>query len=536
MEKENSELNTSTENVNVKQGETELLELAPKTELLEEKQQAEITTTAEKHNELSTEFVEPKSIDYKKIITILVVILILLIGFGYKLYFSDSMVLFKTMLNRGYNEFSEALDKAEENSIEYNYNDNIVIDGNLNLESSLEELSSYNGYSYNFNLGMNLKQEKLGLSLAMLKDKQNVIDGLFYLTKNMMYVKSEKVYPQVLYLDMGENIFDEISEEDFKKQYNYDDIDRIVEKMTIYLGNAFDKEQFKKEDDTLQISGEEINIVKHIYTIDQNSAYNIMTSILTDIKADEEFIDLLAKVSSTPSNEIKEGLDEMKVEKEAFEGMEAVNLNLYTTGFFSKFLGMGLSSKDVNMTLISKDNQVELNIISSDTTLNIITKDGITTGTMKSAGEELLTFTIKEEEKENKYKNTIELKMPAYPINATLVAESNKISNKKIDSKINLNINMGSGNELTTISTDISYNLEVGATVPETPSEGAVDMSILTEEEQLKLLTNLQNAVVGTPLESLFISTQEPSENAYNTMYRLEDFANLLKPSPEQLQ
>ena len=193
---------------------------------------------------MSNEFVEKKGINKKLLILICAIAMVLLIGIGSKLYFSDSMVLFKSVLNRGYNDISELLDTIEKNQFEYETNENIVIDGSANLTSNYEELAQYTGYDYKFNMGLNLKDQKLGLGLYLLKDNNTVVDGIFYILQNMMYIKSDKVYEKVLYSNLGVNLFATMDTEQMKNAYNYDDIDKIVQKMTTYIGNAFNRDDF----------------------------------------------------------------------------------------------------------------------------------------------------------------------------------------------------------------------------------------------------------------------------------------------------
>lgn len=497
----------------------------------------------EQKNNISNEFVEKKSNNKKIIIIALLILLLILIVVGYKLYLSDSVVLFKSALNKGYQNISEMLDLAEKNGMEYDYNENITINGNASLESNLTELATYTGYDYNFNLGVNLTEQKLGLGLALFKDNTTVIDGVFYLLQNMLYIKSEKVYPQVLYSDMGMNMFASIDTEEMKTAYNYDDIDELTKKMTTYIGNAIEREKFVKEESTLNVNGEETEVVKHVYTLDKDSMYNVMTSILNQIKEDEDFAKLVAQILGGEENQIKESINEATVTKEEFENFETVKLNIYTTGFFSKFLGMGISTEDFIMTYIETKEQTELNISSTDVSINAITKGKETKGSIKSAGMEILTFALKLEEKEKSSKINLDLSIPLYMIDITANVESNKVSNKKTENLINLNLNMGSGQELSTLGVNLTYNMEIGGNIPTAPTESAVNVNELPETEQLQLMTNLENAVAGTPLEALFAEddsyTDENYEYSdeydnYTSMYRLDDLVDLLTPNTAQ--
>ena len=126
---------------------------------------------------MSYEFVEKKHKDKKLIILILVFLLIALVIFGIKLYIGDSKVLLKGALNRGYTNISKLLDEIEKNELDYNSDESVVMNGNLKLNTNLEDLAQYTDYTYDFNLGMNLKAEHMQVGLSMNKDNQTIING-----------------------------------------------------------------------------------------------------------------------------------------------------------------------------------------------------------------------------------------------------------------------------------------------------------------------------------------------------------------------
>ena len=501
---------------------------------------------------MSNEFVEKKGINKKLLILICSIAMIILIGIGAKMYFSDSMVLFKSVLNMGYNDISELLDNIEKNQFEYEANENIIIDGTASLTSNYEELAQYTGYNYKFNMGVNIEEQKLGLGLYLLKDNNTVIDGIFYILQNMMYVKSDKVYDKVLYSNLGVNLFATVDTEQMKNAYNYDDIDSIIQKMTTYIGNAFTRENFTKEKSKVNVNSEEIDVVKHTYIIDKEEMYNIMSSMLTQIKEDEEFIKLLAKISGLEESQIKENLNETTVSKDDFEYFDTIKLNIYTKGLFGTFVGVGMSQEGMNLTFTETKEQSEFKVTEDDIVLSAITKDGVTNGSMKSAGQEVIKFTLKEEENEKQSKYDLNVLVPLYSVTFNANLETNRVSNKKIENKVKVNFNMGAGEQATTIGANLTYNLEIGGKILEVATSDAADVDNLPEEEQLKIMTNLQNAFVGTPFEMLF--AEEPEDNYYDdyyyddyyddedyyqnndyvTQYRLQDLIDLLTPETSQ--
>ena len=542
--------NTTTENSNevaVKKEEPEVLQPEPSVEkqpepivkeepAMEQKVETQTSVATEDVNNsiqqnndtMSYEFVEKKHKNKKLIILILVIMLIALVIFGIKLYLGDSKVLLKGALNRGYTSISELLDEIEKNELDYNSDESIVMNGNLKLKTNLEELAQYTDYTYDFNLGMDLKAEQMEVGLSMNKDNQTIINGLAHVIKNIAYLKSDKIYPQMLYMDMGSNMFEEMKEET-PQTINYDDIDKLANKFTIYLNNAFNRDAFTKEEATIKINGNDVVVTKHNYEFNEQNSYDFMSSILTSIKEDEEFIELLAKVTSVEIDEIKELLNEANIEKEDFEGMEKFNFCLYTEGFFSKVVGLGLYDSETNMLATKDGEREELVIKSSYFDMSLVTENDVTTGSIKSDGEEVMSFKLTVQKSGQTTTEVVEFDVKD-TFNGKVELKTDRISDKKMEMTISANIEMPAEEGITTLGADFNYGIAIGSKLSEINTEGAVDFNTLTEEDLQQISTNFTNAVAGTPLELLLTSedTEEPAVD-----YRINDLLNIF-PTEEK--
>lgn len=452
-----------------------------------------------------------KNIDF--IIVILGILLVILVIAGYKSYLENSTVLFKTTINKGYNELSELLTDSKEKSFEYNYDEPIVINGNLKTSTNMEELISYLSYNYDFNIGLDPKTKKINLDFAMNNENEPIIDSLFYLTSDKLYIKADKIYSQVLYSDIDYNIFEKLNTEE--QQSTYKDIDKLVEKMATYLKDALNDSDFVKENEKIKINNHEINATKHIYKIDSNEAYRLAKSINNSIKEDQEFIEILAKITSTKKSEIEKELKEYSVDKEDYEDIEEVNLNIYTTGFFPKLLGMGISTTTTNITYFEEDDRGEFNLITDKTTINAIIKDEIITGDIKEADKIVATFQVKTEENEKSSKTIIEFNMAESTTNFNITIENKELTKKQVETSININIGIEDQEDIKTIGVELKYNAEIGKEVTKIDTEVAKDMNTLTEEEQEQIFTNIQKVLEVTPLRALLTTDNSEIEETY---------------------
>jgi len=470
---------------------------------------------------------KPKSKMKTGLIIGLVVLLIAIVGgvFGYKMYVSNPLKLYKSVLNNGYEYFSGVLDEFDKNTIKYNFDESIVIDGKLKLNSDLEEISPYTGYDYGFKLGLDPKQEKVEVGLSMNKDGQVTLDGFMYLINNFIYMKSDKLYDKVLFTKSEEDIFAEINFDEIKADYNYKDIDKLLEKFTGYIENSLIEDNFKKEDGTVKLDGKSVKVTKVIYSINGNTAYEMITSITNDMKKDEEFIDLLVKISGLEKKEIKESLDSIEINKEDFSGEETVDFCIYTKGFFAKVIGFGVEVEDVTMSYVSDNDRSEFSVVNEESILTAVTEKGVTKGSLKVEGVEYLTFKYSSEQKDKTAKSSLEIAVneDGEKINIIIDMESKNVNDKRAESKLGIDIKYVGATQSMNFGIDFEYNIEVGAKVGDVNTTGAVDMNTLSEVELQKILTNLEKAVEGTPLEILFLN-EEDDDYYYDDDYDYNDY------------
>lgn len=488
--------------------------------------------------------------DSKVLIIILFILMIILIVFGAKSYLGDSIVLFKTVVETGGKQINNQIEKYDKNQLEYNSSDNININSTLSLDSNFEEIATFAGYDYKFDIALNQKAEKLGMNFAILKDNENKLDCFINLIKNMLYIKSEKVYSKVLYTNVGENIFAQLNELEEEQKYNTEDIKKIVDKIAKHIGNGLERDKFTTDSDTIDIAGETIDVTKHEYLIDYDEYLAINKKIYTDIKEDDELITLLAKVTGLTKEEIKEEIDYSIPEGSDFGREYYTNqkLKIYTSGFFSKIVGMEISDDDETYRYTTLKTQSEFMMKTRYETFEMTTKDNVTTGFLKDGDEKVLEFTIKDESKDNHQKYSINYDVPLLVMNGKINVESNKKSNKKIENKLEFDFNSGSGPELQTLKISLNNNLEIGGNLTDISTEESVNVEELSEEEQQLIATNLKNAVVGTPLEIFFAIAEgnmyeTQDENLYYTQedsdaeqekkdinLRMRDIIELLRP------
>jgi len=202
-----------------------------------------------KNEDLIVEVDSKKQLKKKLTIIGIVIGMILVIGvcglFGYKMYVSSPINLYRGVVDEGYETLSDFIEEIYESETFDLSKDTLVMDGSLKLSTNLEELNDYTKHSYKFNFGLDAKNKKLELGGAINEEEKEVISGIMYVLDKTMYISSKQVYDKVLYQVMEEDIFSELmTEEGMELPLTHEEADRLVEKVAKYINDSFDKSKF----------------------------------------------------------------------------------------------------------------------------------------------------------------------------------------------------------------------------------------------------------------------------------------------------
>lgn len=465
----------------------------------------------------------PKKSNTKFIVigVVVAVLLIAVVGglFGYKSYVGKPLNLYKGAIENLYEDFNEALGETESFDIT---KESLVMNGDVKLTSNMAELNDYTKYTYDFNLGLDVKNKKMELGASMDEGSKEIIGAVIYLLDKTMYLDSDQIYDKVLYEVMEEDIFAELTSEEGTATVDYEDVDKIVEKLSQYLSNSLDEKNFKEESATITVNGKEVKVTKVIYPLNQNTVYAMAQSILKDIKADDEFIGLVAKVAGLEKTDLKAALDELEISKEDFEVEEEIKFYLYKKGFFAKVVGFGIEDSKTVVTYAKVDKLAELNVKGDGLEVVAKTNDTKTNGSVKVEGTELATFTLVLEEKDKNVKMdlTVNMDYEGSKITVKCVADTTEESDKKAKGTYDVTLSMTEEGQTIELGAKVNLNVEIGGKVDGFDTNGAVDYTTLTDAELEKIQTNLETALEGTFLYDLVFA-----EDDYDDYYADDEWS-----------
>ena len=134
----------------------------------------------------------PKKANNKFIIIGIVVAVLLIAGigglFGYKSYVGKPINLFSGAIESVYEDVSEYLTNTETFDIT---KESFVLNGDVKLDSNIPGMEDYTKYTYDFNVGMDLKNKKFQLGASMDDGSKEVIGAILYYLDKTAYLVSD---------------------------------------------------------------------------------------------------------------------------------------------------------------------------------------------------------------------------------------------------------------------------------------------------------------------------------------------------------
>lgn len=279
-----------------------------------------------------------KKINWKLIIPISLVILIILFIFVIFPFIRDNMI------NNPEHVFNSAIDSTFEtvNSYIYIDNQNSVNEINGTIDTNIDELKDYSNYKYNFRFGSD-SQRNLSEYKFTMTDKNNKKYSFGKYVKDFRLYEDYSSFDK--FIDLGK--YEDI---DFSSlvNFNKDDITYLTSKMSEVLKESLDKSRFSKGSKTIEVNGKKIGVSKNSYELDSKEIQRLTKCVLNGLYKDDKALDIIIKANNISKGEFKERID--KIDDEFSNSIDGT-INNYSGSFFLNIYmnGFGFAGMDIEM-------------------------------------------------------------------------------------------------------------------------------------------------------------------------------------------
>lgn len=441
--------------------------------------------------------------------------------------FHNSKNLFLGAINKEYTELTRNLsvsgvyDKAK--------NSSVVVTGEAGIQvSKVDEalvgsdakqlLDVINQLKLRYTYGIDYKNKKMSYLLGYMYGDKDMLQVNVYGQEKNMYVELKDLFSKYIRIPYEEldTMFEDpnTSLEDMKM------MTKAIKDATL---NALDSNDFKKTKATIQIGEKEEKTKKISYTVNQKNMPDIIASVITTLKKDKSFLNILQKYSGKTEKEIIKSLNKMSAEAKN-KDWDEVTVSIYFKGITNQAVQYELQEKSSNMTFVyQKDGKEKRFTIAEEDTewirfayeekTNTESKmtvvipsldiDGSIQKT-KTGGTSTYDFTFRDS------KDTIKITGKCI----SKAEEKGKDTNYAID----FTMNMESGNQaLGSIKITSNGTSTIGAPI-ESKEDFTNNIAIeeMTEEHSNEIMTNIMNNETFMSFMNNIVNISSNDGNVYN--------------------
>ena len=307
--------------------------------------------------------VAPAPVEGKKKskLPIIIIILVLLVALGVGGFF-----VYKSIASKPKNILDSSIDLLVNKSLfaknelkerlKFDYKkETIESSGNFSISfegstGDFEALADLGKVGIDYDTVISIPNKQLSASLAYKEGDSKIISGEAFYKDKKIYYQFPDLIKQAFYEEVPEEIdIDKILDESIKS-VSFENYDKLVEKMTIFLKKSIKEEYLVQESGSYKVDGVDVKGLKTSFDLSQVRLIDIENAYLKQMSEDDEFLKLLSEFIPTISKEeFKKEMEEtIKSNDEALKnatGDVIGTINIYSTDL-GKFLALTVVAKE----------------------------------------------------------------------------------------------------------------------------------------------------------------------------------------------
>lgn len=245
------------------------------------------------------------------------------------------------------------------NDIVYDYSDefkdsNIQVENNICLSFDMEEME-LNSIRLNTITQLDIDNSNVFIDYKYLEDEEELLNFQMSSYNQNLYVFFSELFDKVLKInfvdDEEKNEFDNTIDkvvEQLDKEFNVSssEFKRFLELTKKIVVDNIDEDKFFRSKEEVIIEEVKYKLDKHAYVLEGNDYNEFIIGILTDIKSNNEYMDILVNIFGLDKENLISQLDEM-IDKQnnSIDNIKEEYI-IYTRGLFREVVGLGINSID----------------------------------------------------------------------------------------------------------------------------------------------------------------------------------------------
>ena len=515
--------------------------------------------------------VSPKKKGTKLWIVVVIVLFVAIVGIGgYEfLFVRNSKRVISSSVSHVFDFATNTLTDIENNSLNFDLkNDVLKSSGTIQLDTNFEGLKDLSKVVFNYGADVDLKNEKVYVSLGASENSKDIILGKMYFNSDRITLDSN-VFSNPYYVDLDEALdFSSIKEAfDEIPMLKIQDYKLLVEKVKNAILNTMDEKKMKNQSEKVVIRGKEEEVLAHVYTIDSNEFKRLAKAVLESISEDDT-LSILATASGSSKDAVKSSLDKAIKELDEDENNKKEDqlvIKVYADSLFGAFRGFSVSAVDesqdeakevFSFSYLTNGSQGNFSIHTTDNTDCSSGFLSLVECVPQSTSSEF-EGTVDYDASKNSYaihfnrddtdydvilsgkdsnSKSVELKMQDDSHNFVISFDMNSSkSGNTMDGRINLAITYKDDANDFQGSLHLNASTTVGGAVEVAP-KNATNIETMTAEEAETILSTLMENLSNSSLKSIgdILGSMLTVEDNYDYDYDYDDFNSDLDFSDDQ--
>ena len=253
-------------------------------------------------------------------------------------YFVIYPLIMKNMLtpNKVYENTINAVFKEITTTVEDVVHDKAIYAFDVKLDSNMPALSSFSGYNYGINIGVDPTKEALQAGLYM-KNANTDYSLWGYIKDGKQYTRysTDNVLNYIgdLSSEEHEELFSALKQA-LEAQGNADaeSINYVINKVNELVISSIKEDKLTQDEATIKVNNENIKVLNNKYVLDKETMKHTLKHIIDGLKADKKAISNIAALLEVTEEEVTQMLtfEESEEDDESVEFTTMI-VNIYTT-------------------------------------------------------------------------------------------------------------------------------------------------------------------------------------------------------------
>lgn len=447
-----------------------------------------------------------KPINYKKIfITIFVLILLGIIGFGvYRFLTNKKLILYKAAENT-YSYISDIVYDVKDGPY-LNFSDtkafrtSFIYDMGITYDKELIDfetaslLDTLDNIKFNETLEIDKKNNLLKHSFRSTYSGNKMFEMYGYGDIDGFNFKIKDVLGK--YLRVPTTHLSKLLEEDGSTKTRTNLISKKIIKSVF---NKINEEDLEKIKDKINIDGKEIEVNRISYTLNDSEMSSLLLAVLNELRADEEFINegstLFGITNAEFINEIDNLSDSIETNANILNN-KPFTINIYTKGIFNKIVKYEVKTDDYIIEYTNGSKVKEISIKESEKTLYSISTDSNDPEKIKY-NIVFKDYKIEATKLLNEDKVVYEYSIEGFKdklVSGNIIFEKDQANHSLAGSiRINFNEYTKDDMEIINFSSTLTYNVKEEDDLEKDDDVEEVYYSDLTEDDKLEMKNRILN-------------------------------------------